>query len=118
MPKLAVLKKVGVPIPATLPPDVTHLAIYWGDKGFTPSYDQTQRAIIPISDLQTVQKDGQSYWVFDPASVQLPAVNGEVDFSFTLLDNTDGEEGDFSPLIALPLDQDPPPALGVAILLD
>jgi len=120
MSKLAIVKKIGVKIPQPMPADVTHLVAYFGAPGFTPAYDQPARVAVPIGDLPRVSKDGTDYFVFDPASVSasFPATDGEVAFAFTLADNNDNEEGDFSPLVSIPLDREPPPTLEAPVLLD
>lgn len=115
MAKLASAKKVGVPVPTTLPTDVTHLVAYFGPKGFTPSYDG-DRISIPIGDVEQRTVDGANYFVFDTAI--LPAVEAqEFDLYFTLADENDSEEGDFSPVVSVPLDRVPPTTLDQPIVL-
>lgn len=117
MAKLAVAKKIGVPVPATIPADVTHIVAYFGAKGFTPNYAQAERVLIPVADAPRQTKDGVEYFVFD--SAQLPSVDGETDVYFTLRDNADDEEGDFSPVVTLPLaDREAPVTLEAPVLLD
>lgn len=116
MAKLAASKKVGVPVPAALPTDVTHLVCYYGPAGFTPSYSQLERIELPIEQVPKQTQDGVDYYVFDTAS--LPTTfHVEPDLYFTLEDINDKEEGDFSPLIHVPLDRDPPVALGQPVIL-
>lgn len=120
MPKLALVKKVGVPVPANMPADVTHLVAYYGPKGFTPSYDQTtNRLAVALATIPKQTVNGVEYFVFDPVAANLPAspADTELDFYFTLTDITDKEEGDFNPVLTVPLDRTPPPKLGAAVLL-
>lgn len=116
MAKLAVAKKVGIPKPTTMPADVTHLVAYYGAPGFTPDYAQSARIAIPIGSVPVQQKSGVDYFVFDTA--QLPASAADaVDIYFTLSDNNDSEEGDFSPVISVPFDRTPPVKLAAPIIL-
>lgn len=115
MAKLAVAKKVGVPVPATVPADVTHLVCYYGPKGFTPSYAQPARIELPIASVPKQTAGGVEYYVFDTA--QLPASAQDYDLYFTLADNSDNEEGDFSPVVSVPLDRIPPTRLGQPVVL-
>src|SRR4051812_6476772 len=101
MAKLAVAKKVGIPVPTSLPADVTHLVAYYGPTGFTPSYAQGARIATPIADVPKQTKDGVSYFVFDTSVLPAQAADA-VDVYFTLADNNDAEEGDFSPVISVP----------------
>lgn len=117
MAKLASAKKVGIPAPTTLPPDVTHLVAYYGPSGFTPSYAQPARIALPIGQVPRQVKDGVDYFVFDTA--QIPAQSADsIDVYFTLADANDQEEGDFSPKLAVPFDQTPPTKLAAPVLLD
>jgi hypothetical protein len=116
MAKLASAKKVGIPVPTTLPTDVTHLVAYFGPKGFTPAYDQEDRIETPIEDVEQRQVGPNNYFVFDTA--QLPAIDDEeFDLYFTLADINDSEEGDFSPVVSVPLDRVPPTTLDQPVLL-
>ena len=116
MAKLAVAKKVGIPMPAQMPADVTHLVAYYGAPGFTPSYSQSARIATPIASVLKQTVGGVEYFVFDTA--QLPASAADaVDIYFTLADNNDSEEGDFSPVIAVPFDRTPPVKLAAPIIL-
>jgi hypothetical protein len=116
MAKLASAKKVGIPVPTTLPTDVTHLVAYFGPKGFTPTYDQADRLAIPIGDVEQRLVGPTNYFVFDTA--ELPAVEAsEFDLYFTLADENDSEEGDFSPVVSVPLDRVPPTTLDQPIVL-
>jgi hypothetical protein len=115
MAKLASAKKVGVPVPTTIPTDVTHLVAYFGPAGFTPSYDG-ERVAVPIGDVEQRVVDGVNYFVFDTAA--LPAVEAEnFDLYFTLADANDSEEGDFSPVVSVPLDRVAPTTLGQPVVL-
>lgn len=117
MAKLAVTKKVGVPVPSPMPTDVTHLVAYFGEKGFTPAYDQANRLAVPIGEVEKRNVNGTEHFVFDTA--KLPPMGGdELDIYFTLADNRDAEEGDFSPVVSVPLDREPPVALGQPVVLD
>jgi hypothetical protein len=115
MAKLATAKKVGVPVPATLPSDVTHLVCYYGAKGFTPDYAQTARIELPIATVPKQTVGTTSYYVFDTAV--LPPAAGDYDLYFTLEDQNDAEEGDFSPVVSVPLDRVPPTRLGQPVVL-
>jgi hypothetical protein len=115
MAKLASAKKVGVPVPTTIPTDVTHLVAYFGPAGFTPAYDQVDRLAIPIIALEQRMVNGVNYFVFDMA--ELPAAEADsVDLYFTLSDINDSEEGDFSPVVSVPLDRVPPTTLGQPVV--
>lgn len=117
MSKLAASKKVGVPVPTAVAPDVTHLVVYFGPAGFTPSYDQVNRIELPLASAPVQSVSGTDYYVFDTA--QLPATfSEEPDLYFTLADMNDNEEGDFSPVVHVPLDREPPVALAQPVLLD
>lgn len=117
MAKLAAAKKIGVPVPDVVAPDVTHLVAYFGPAGFVPSYAQLERIELPIASVERQTKDGVEYFVFDTST--LPATfSQEPDLYFTLEDANDKEEGDFSPLVHVPLDREPPVALGQPVLLD
>lgn len=116
MAKLASAKKVGVPVPATIPTDVTHLVAYFGPAGFTPTYDQENRHAVPIEDVERRTVSGVEYFVFDTAD--LPAVEANsFDIYFTLADENDLEEGDFSPVVSVPLDRVPPVTLAQPVVL-
>lgn len=116
MAKLASAKKVGVPVPTTIPTDVTHLVAYFGPSGFTPAYDQEGRLAIPIGDVEQRVVNGVNYFVFDTA--ELPAVEADnFDIYFTLSDINDSEEGDFSPVVSVPLDRVAPTTLGQPVVL-
>lgn len=116
MAKLASAKKVGIPVPTTIPTDVTHLVAYFGPKGFTPAYDQPSRISIPLGEVEQRTVGGVNYFVFDTA--ELPAIDDtEFDLYFTLADENDSEEGDFSPVISVPLDRVPPTILDQPVLL-
>lgn len=116
MAKLASAKKVGVPVPSPIPADVTHLVAYFGPAGFTPAYDQEGRLAIPIGDVERRTVGGVEYFVFDTA--ELPAVEADsFDVYFTLSDINDSEEGDFSPVVSVPLDRVPPVTLTQPVVL-
>lgn len=115
MAKLAIAKKVGVPVPTTIPSDVTHLVCYYGTKGFTPSYEQTARVELDIATVPRQVVGTVNYFVFDTAS--LPPSSGDYDLYFTLEDKNDSEEGDFSPVVSVPLDRIPPTRLSQPVVL-
>ena len=115
MAKLATAKKVGIPVPATIPTDVTHLVCYYGPSGFTPSYEQTARVAVPIGTVPRQVVSGVNYFVFDTAA--LPAATGPYDLYFTMEDQADNEEGDFSPVVSVPLDRIPPTRLSQPVVL-
>lgn len=115
MAKLATAKKVGIPVPTPVPTDVTHLVCYYGAKGFAPAYDQTARIELPIAQVPRQTINGVEHFVFDTAN--LPASAADPDLYFTLMDKTDNEEGDFSPVVTVPLDRIPPTKLGQPVVL-
>lgn len=116
MAKLAVAKKVGVPVPATVPTDVDSLIVYYGAPGFTPNYAQANRIVLPIASVPKQVVNGVNYYVFDTAQIP-PQTTDTVDVYFTLGDSTDAEEGDFSPVLAVPFDRTPPVKLGTPVIL-
>jgi hypothetical protein len=116
MAKLAVSKRVGIPVPRQLPEDVTHLVVYYGVPGFQPSYSQEARIALPIADVPKVTKDTFEYYVFDTASLP-PQTTDAVELYFTLMDGNDAEEGDFSPVISVPFDRTPPVKLAAPVIL-
>ena len=115
MAKLATAKKVGIPVPATIPSDVTHLVCYYGAKGFTPDYAQSARVELDITTVPKQTVNGVSYFVFDTAG--LPPASGDYDLYFTMEDKNDSEEGDFSPVVSVPLDRIPPTRLSQPVVL-
>jgi|SRR5262245_32079588 len=117
MAKLALAKKVGIPVPSPIPSDVTHLVAYFGPAGFTPDYNQPDRIAIPLNDVPRQTSNGVEYFVFDTAGLP-PSSAPNTDLYFTLSDTNDAEEGDFSPVVSVPLDREPPVALGQPVLLD
>lgn len=115
MSKIVPSKKIGIPVPAALPADAQSLVVYYGPKGAAMAYNQAARIVLAIAGLTTQSVTGSSYWVFDSSA--LPALaEGEYDLSFTLADTT-GNEGDFSPVVTIPLDRTPPIKLGTPITL-
>lgn len=117
MAKLALAKKVGIPVPSPVPADVTHLVAYFGAPGFTPSYDQAERIPTPLNDVPRQTVGGVEYFVFDTAHLP-PSALDTTEIYFTLSDINDAEEGDFSPVVSVPLDREAPTTLGQPILLD
>lgn len=115
MAKLATAKKVGVPVPSPIPSDVTHLVCYYGAKGFTPSYEQAARLATAIGTVPRQTVGTAEYFVFDTAA--LPPASGDYDLYFTLEDVNDKEEGDFSPVVSVPLDRVPPTKLAQPVVL-
>lgn len=115
MAKLATAKRVGVPVPTTIPSDVTHLVCYFGAAGFTPAYDQANRISTPLGEVPRQTVNGASYFVFDTSV--LPATGTGYDLYFTLEDRSDLEEGDFSPVVSVPLDRVPPTRLSQPVVL-
>lgn len=114
MSKIVPSAKVGVPIPAEVG-DAVSLALYFGTKGFTPNYDQAERIEKEIGVLEETFVNGQAYWAVDTSV--LPALaEGDYDLYFTLEDDV-GNEGDFSPVITIPLDHEPPATLGAPVVL-
>jgi hypothetical protein len=114
--KLAAAKKIGVPVPSPVPADVTHLVVYYGVKGFAPSYSQANRIEIAIGSVAKQTVNNVSYFVFD--TKVLPSLaDGDYDLYFTLEDATDAEEGDFSPVVTVPLDTVPPVRLAQPVVL-
>lgn len=114
MAKIVPAVRVGVPVPAVVPADSTLLRVYFGPVGFVPSYDQAEIIDQDLAAVPVEEKGGASYYVFDTSN--LPAVEGDFDLYFTLADDV-GNENDFSPVITVPLDQTPPPALGQPVVL-
>lgn len=115
MAKIVPSKKIGVPVPTALPADAIALNVYYGSKGFTPKYDQAARVSQPLANVPHQAVGGVDHWVFDTST--LPALaEGDYDFSFTLSDDV-GNEGDFSQVVSVPLDREPPVKLGAPITL-
>lgn len=123
MSKTVPLKDFGIPIPPTSPTfdptsNATHLIVYYGPKGFTPSYTQAARIDAgSVSALTQKTVNNVVYWD-DPISTELPGGlgNGDYDFVFTLMD-ANGDEGDFSPPITATVNSTVPPTLGQPVLL-
>jgi hypothetical protein len=118
MSKTVPLKDFGIPVPTPAPPATDHLIVYYGAKGFTPSYTQAARIDAgPVSAL-TQKAVGTVLYYDDPISTELPGGlgNGDYDFVFTLMD-AQGNEGDFSPPITATVDTVVPPTLGQPVLL-
>lgn len=116
MAKLAVAKKVGIPVPATVAPDVDSLILYYGAPGFTPDYAQTARIVLPLAGVPKQVVNGVNYYVVDTSAIP-PQTIDNVDVYFTLGDSTDSEEGDFSPKLTVPFDRTPPVKLAQPIIL-
>jgi len=116
MSKIVAVKDIGVPVPGTPPAAGAAIACYYGPFGFTPSYDQAARIVLPVSSLAVVTVNGVNYYKF-PLSNVLPASveDGDVDFYFTLVEGQ--SEGDFSPSVTEMVDRTPPLALGQPIVL-
>lgn len=118
MAKIVPTKKIGVPVPTDVPPDTKFLTCYYGETGFTPSYDQEEQVDLEIADVEVVTVNGANFYKFDPSVIGGLDPSETYDLYFTLADEA-GNENDFSPAIALPpFDQTPPPALGQPVLLD
>lgn len=118
MSKVIPLKDFGIPIPTPAPDATNHLIVYYGPKGFVPSYTQAARIDAgPVSALTQKTVNGVVNWD-DPISTELPGGlgNGTYDFVFTLMD-ANGNEGDFSPPISATVDTTVPPRLGQPVLL-
>lgn len=128
MSKVIPIKDIGIPVPTTAPPTTDSIACYFGAQGFTPSYTQANRVVLPISALSVTQVtaapvSGQPapvavpYYDF-PVSTILPTTSpaGPTDFYFTLVD-ANGSESDFSPVVTETVDRTPPPILGQPIVL-
>ncbi len=118
MSKIVPLKDFGVPVPTAAYDPASHLIVYWGPKGFTPSYTQSARIDAGlVSALTQKTVNGTVYWD-DPISQELPGGlgNGDYDFVFTLQD-ANGDEGDFSPPITATVDSTVPPTLGQPVQL-
>lgn len=124
MSKVIPLKDFGVPVPTALadgtpgidPTD--HLIVYYGPKGFTPSYTQAARIDAGmLSSLSQKTVNGVAYYD-DPISTELPGGlgNGDYDFVFTFM-NSAGDESDFSAAITATVNTVVPPTPGVPILL-
>lgn len=120
MSKIVPLKDFGIPVPSPAPDPTMHLIVYYGPKGFTPSYSQAQRIDVgPVSGLaiKSVGTPAAQYYD-DPIGSELPAglTNGMYDFTFTLMD-ANGNEGNFSPVITALVDTVVPPTLGQPVQL-
>lgn len=107
---------VGIPVPADgVAADATKFVVYWGAPGFDPDYAQPARAEFPFSEIPTRDVEGTNYFVFDTS--KLPGLaEGDYELRFTIEDDV-GNEGDFSPAVAIPLDREAPGALGQPVLL-
>src|SRR5262245_28219141 len=117
MAKLALAEEVGMPVPSPRPSDVTHLVAYFGPAGFTPDYNQPDRIAIPLNDVPRQTSNGVEYFVFDTAGLP-PSSAPNTDLYFTLSDNNDAEEGDFSAVVTATWNREPPVALGQPLLID
>lgn len=118
MSKVVPLKDFGVPVPTPAPDPADHLIVYYGPAGFTPDYTQSARIDVgQVSSLSQVTQNGVQYWD-DPIGRELPGGlgNGSYDFYFTLQD-TQGNESDFSPKITATVDTVVPPTLGQPVQL-
>lgn len=118
MSKVIPLKDFGIPIPSPAPPATDHLIVYYGPKGFVPSYTQGARIDAgAVSALTQKTVNSIVYWD-DPIGSELPGGlgNGDYDFIFTLMDSN-GNESDFSPPITATVDTTVPPRLGQPVLL-
>lgn len=130
MSKIIPLKDFGIPVPPLSKdasgntiwdpanPGQTRLIVYYGPKGFTPSYTQAARIDVGLVSTLTQKTVGAvTYWD-DPISSELPSGlgNGAYDFVFTLMD-ANGNEGDFSPPIGATVDTMVPPRLGQPVQL-
>lgn len=115
------LKDFGVPVPSPAPAATCSLVVYYGPTPMTPAYTPVApngrivAGLIPSLTVKTV--NGVAYYD-DPISAELPQniANGSYDFSFTIMD-TNGAEGDFSPIITAVVDTVVPPKLGQPIEL-
>lgn len=117
MSKIVPVKDIGIPVPTPAPDATEAIACYYGAKGFTPNYGQQARVQLPLSALSQTTVEGTPYYDF-PVSSVLPSTlpDGDVDFYFTLVDSN-GSEGDFSPVVTETVDRTPPPALGQPVVL-
>ncbi|MGH8259828.1 MAG: hypothetical protein ACREUG_09070 [Steroidobacteraceae bacterium] len=118
MSKIVPPKDIGVPVPSPAPDPTMHLIAYYGAKGFTPNYAQTQRIDVgAVSSLTQKTVNGVSYYD-DPIGAELPngLASGPYDFAFTLMDAS-GNEGDFSAPLTVTVDTSVPPTLGQPISL-
>ncbi len=115
MSKIGVIKKIGIPVPTPIPADAKSLNVYYGPKGYTPSYEQAGSIHLALATVPTQVVSGVTYWVFDPATLPAALAEGDYDLVFTLGDGTN--EGDFSPVVTAPLDRTPPARLAQPIVL-
>lgn len=116
MAKIVPVKDIGIPVPAEASIAGAQIACYYGPSGFTPSYDQAARIVLPVSSLSVAHVNGADYYRF-PLSNVLPGsvADGDIDFYFTLVEGQ--SEGDFSPVVTETVDRTPPLALGQPIVL-
>lgn len=114
MPRLVASQKIGLPAPTS--PDTEAVRIYFGKKGFEPSYESAEFVYQRLNRLNRIERDGVEYVVVD-TEVLPPMAEGDYDFYFTYIDDV-GNESDFSPVITIPLDRHPPAAPGQPIVLD
>lgn len=116
MSKIVSAPKIGIPVPSTVDPSVVALDVYYGSKGFSPSYTQAARLSLDISKVPQQTVNGAGYYVFDTGQLASANLSGNYDFYFTLQDSA-GNEGDFSPVVDVPLDFIAPVTLGQPIVL-
>lgn len=120
MPRVSKIADIGIPVPTPAPDPTQILIMYYGPKGYTPSYSDTSRIEIgAVSTLGTKTVNGATCYD-DPVATELPKdlAAGTYDFHFTLETADKLNEGDFSPAYTTTLDVVVPPTLGqpVAIL--
>ncbi len=131
MSKIAPLKDFGIPVNAAIP-TANHIIAYFGPHpldvsnpatvyAFKAPADGTNTGRIdcgPISALTSVKDSaGAEVWDLSTLAAQLPTgLSGDYDFVFTDMD-ANGNESDFSPVVATPVDTTVPLALGQPVQL-
>lgn len=119
MPRVSKISDIGIPVPSPAPDPTQILVMYYGPKGYTPTYQDTNRIEIgAVSTLATQTVNGALVYD-DPLAKQLPAnmPAGTYDFHFTLETADKLNEGDFSPAYTTTLDVVVPPTLGQPVAI-
>jgi len=121
MPRITKIADIGVPVPSPAPDPTMILVVYYGLKGYTPSYADTNRIEIGAVSTLGTKTVNDVVCYDDPIGTELPTdtPSGTYDFHFTLETADKLNEGDFSPAYSTTLDVVTPPTLGqpVAIIV-
>lgn len=131
MSKIAPLKDFGIPVNSSIP-TTNHIIAYFGPHPLDLSNPATVYAFkAPAQGVNTGRIDcgsitslkaaqdaaGVQAWDLATLSAQLPqGLTGSFDFVFTDMD-ANGNESDFSPVVATPVDTTVPLALGQPVQL-